>query len=170
MIRITYWRLHVSFSTRALLAFAAAGALSACAGGTRGVELTPNQIAELPSIGTGDCRALVSNMTGRPIRAFYQQGLEESKIRNMLDVWPEIGFMETSASVVLRAPCAERQVVIGWRQDVGRPLPDVNEVLVRQTLRPGQTIAIRLHRPSEASCNTDNAVNSIAARCIFGGD
>lgn len=159
----------MSFSSRALLAFAAVGTLSACAGGTRGVELTPNEIAALPSVGTGDCRAIVTNMTGRPIRAFYQQGMEEYKTRNALDVWPEMGLMETSASVVLRAPCAERQVVVGWRQDVGRPIPDVDEVLVRETLRPGQTIAIRLRRPSSAACNTDNAVNSIAARCIFGG-
>lgn len=159
----------MSFSSRALLAFAVVGTLSACAGGTRGVQLTPNEIAALPSVGQGDCRAVVSNMTGRPIRAFYQQGMEEYKIRNALDVWPEIGLVETGESVLLRAPCEERQVVVGWRQDVGRPIPDVDEVLQRETLRAGQTIAIRLRRPAQNTCNQDNAVNSIAARCIFSG-
>lgn len=159
----------MSFSSRALLAFAAVGTLSACAGGTRGVQLTPNEIAALPSVGQGDCRAIISNMTGRPIRAFYQEGIEEYKIRNVLDVWPEVGLMETGESVVLRAPCDERQVVVGWRQDVGRPIPDIDEILQRETLRPGQTIAIRLRRPTEAACNLGNGVNMIAARCIFTG-
>ena len=63
--------------------------------------------------GQGDCRAIISNMTGRPIRAFYQEGIEEYKIRNVLDVWPVVGLMETGESVVLRAPCDERQVVVG---------------------------------------------------------
>ena len=48
-------------------------------------------------------------------------------------------------------------------------MPFADEVLVRESLRTGQTIQINLRRPSEASCSTDNAVNSIKQRCIIGG-
>ena len=153
---------------RFLVAFAVVGFLAACSGGGRSVELTPNEIAALPSFGEGDCRAVVTNFTGRRIEAFYQTGLEESKVRAAMEIWPMIGYIEVSDAVVVRAPCSERQVVIGWRLDAGQAVPFADEVVVRETLRTGQTIPINLRRPSEASCSTGNAVNSIKQRCIIG--
>lgn len=154
---------------RFLVAFFAVGTLVACSGGGRGVELTPNEIAALPSFGDGDCRALVQNLTGRRIEVFYQTGLEEYKRRAPMETWPTIDFMEVSENAILRAPCSERQVVIGWRIDGNQQvIPDINEVVFVETLREGQTVPARIRRPSSASCITDNAQNSIRSRCILG--
>ena len=142
--------------------------LAACSGGGRSLDLTPAEIAELQKFGTGDCQAVVTNFTGRRIEAFYQIGLEESKVRSAMEIWPRMGYLDVSQSVLLSAPCEERQVVVGWRTDVGQAVPFADEVVVRETVRAGQTIGINLRRPSQASCSTDNAVNSIRSRCIIG--
>ena len=155
--------------TRFLLAFGALGLLAACSGGGRGVELSPNELAALPTFGQGDCRAVVQNLSGRRIEVFYQVGMEEYKVRAPMETWETMDFMEVSDNVVLRAPCEERQVVIGWRVDGRQVIPSVDEVVQRETLRAGQTVPIRIRRPSEASCYTDNASNSIKQRCILGG-
>ncbi len=153
---------------RSLIAFAVVGILAACSGGTRGMQLTPNEIAALRSVGDGECRLAVTNNTGRRVEVFYQTGLEQYKVRNTINVWPIVGWLDVSESVVIRAPCEERQVIVGWRTDIGQAIPDISEVVERQTVREGQVIPLFLRVPSAGSCSTDNRSGAVEGRCLIG--
>lgn len=153
---------------RTLFAFAAIGVFTACSGGTRGMELTPSEIAQLRSVGEGDCRVAVTNNTGRRIEVFYQSGLQAYKVRNTINVWPIVGWLDVTEAVLVRAPCDDTQVVIGWRTDIGQALPNISEVVVRQTMREGQVVPLFLRRPSRGACASDNASGAIDGRCLIG--
>lgn len=142
--------------------------LAACAGGARGANFSPEELAAMPTFGEGNCRAVVQNFSGRRVEAFYQVGIEERKVRNAIDVWPLIGYIDIGESVLVRAPCDERQIVIGWRQDIGQAFVFPGGVVQRETLIRDGILAVRLRLPSQASCSTDNASSSIRGRCLIG--
>ncbi|HSM04519.1 MAG TPA: hypothetical protein VK858_07845 [Longimicrobiales bacterium] len=152
-----------------MLGFGGIVALAACGGGVRGANFTPEELAAMRSVGSGNCRAVIQNFSGRRVEAFYQTGIEERKVRNAIDVWPLIGYIDIGESLLLRAPCEERQVVIGWRQDIGQAFVFPGGVVQRETLIQDGILGIRLRLPSQASCSTDNASSSIRGRCLLPG-
>lgn len=156
-------------TSKILGGFFLTAALVACAGGGRSANYTPAELAAMPVVGEGNCRAVVTNFSGRRVEAFYQTGLEERKVRTELELWPLIGYIEIGESVLLRAPCDDRHVIVGWRRDTGAGAIYPGGIIQRETLLSDGITAVRLRTPSEASCSTDNAVNSIKQRCLLPG-
>jgi hypothetical protein len=144
-------------------------ALAACGGGVRGANFTPEELAAMRTLGSGNCRAVIQNFSGRRVEAYYQTGIEERKVRTAIELWPLIGYIDIGDAVLLRAPCEERQIVIGWRQDIGQAFVFPGGIIQRETLIQDGILGVRLRLPSEAGCSTDNASSSIRGRCLLPG-